>query len=98
MEAGEITFGLNTLMSILFGAVGAVGVWFTLKGQVSLLKQRCQTLEANQKIFNKRLGSLKDEVKENREKSDTAILEIGKNIQKMEIAIIKEIHNLRTGG
>ena len=42
MEAEGITFGLNALMSILFGVAGAVGFWFKIKGSVNLLEQRKQ--------------------------------------------------------
>jgi len=90
-----MTFGLQTLLSILFGAGGAVGVWFRLKGSVNLLKLRIETLETNQKIFNKRIEAVKTDVKENRERSDNSVTEITGKMQAMELRIITAIHELK---
>ena len=95
MEAEGITFGLNALISILFAGAGALGFWFTIKGAVGLLSQRADMLEANNKIIHKRLENLKEEVKENRNKSDNAILDITGKIQEMELRIITAIHELK---
>ena len=94
MEAEGLTFGLHALISILFAGAGALGFWFTIKGSVSLLKQRVETLEANNKIIHKRLENLKEQVKENRDKADTAINDITSKMQEMEIRIINAIHDL----
>lgn len=95
MEAEGITFGLNALMSILFGVAGAVGFWFKIKGSVNLLEQRIETLEANDKIFNKRIEALKGEVKENRDKADKSVNDITGKMQEMELRIIKAIHEIK---
>ena len=93
MEAEGLTFGLNAIVSILFAAAGALGFWYTIKGSVNLLEQRVQTLEAIDKVLHKRVEGLKIEVKENRDKSDTAISDITGKMQAMELRIIQAIHD-----
>ena len=93
MEAEGITFGLNAIISILFAAGGALGFWYTIKGSVNLLEQRVQTLEAIDKVLHKRVEGLKEEVKENRDKADTAISDITGKMQAMELRIIQAIHD-----
>jgi len=95
MEAEGITFGVNALISIGCAAGGAFAFWFKIKGSVSLLLQRVHNLEENNKIVHKRLDSLKEEVKENREKSDTSIADITGKMQAMELRIITAIHELK---
>ena len=93
MEAEGLTFGLNAIISILFAAAGALGFWYTIKGSVSLLEQRVKTLEAIDKVLHKRVENLKEEVKENRDKADTAISDITGKMQAMELRIIQAIHD-----
>ena len=93
MEVEGLTFGLNAIVSILFAAAGALGFWYTIKGSVNLLEQRVQTLEAIDKVLHKRVEGLKIEVKENRDKSDTAISDITGKMQAMELRIIQAIHD-----
>lgn len=95
MNAEEMTFGLNTLLSVLFGAGGAIGVWFKLKGSVNLLKLRIETLETNQKIFNRRIEAIKTDIKENRDRADNSITDITAKIQEMELRIIQAIHDIK---
>ncbi len=90
-----ITLGINALISIGCAAGGAFAFWFKIKGSVSLLSQREKTSEDNIKVLHKRLDSLKDEVKENREKSDTSITDITGKMQAMELRIITAIHELK---
>ena len=93
MEAEGLTFGLNAIISILFAAAGALGFWYTIKGSVNLLEQRVKTLEAIDKVLHKRVEGLKEEVKENRDKADTAISDITGKMQAMELRIIQAIHD-----
>ena len=95
MESEGITLGLNALISIGCAAGGAFAFWFKIKGSVGLLSQRVKTLEDSNKILHKRLDSLKDEVKENRDKSDTSIADITGKMQAMELRIITAIHELK---
>ena len=96
MEAEGLTFGLNAIVSILFAAAGAFGFWYTIKGSVSLLEQRVKTLESTDKVLHKRVEGLKEEVKENRDKSDTSISDITGKMQAMELRIIQAIHDIKT--
>lgn len=93
--AEGLTFGMNALISILFGVTGAVGFWFKIKGSVSLLEQRIKTLEANDKIFNKRIEAVKADVKDNRERADSSITDITSKMQAMELRIITAIHEIK---
>ena len=95
MEVEGLTFGLNAIVSILFAAAGALGFWYTIKGSVNLLEQKVQTLESTDKILHKRVESLKDEVKENRDKADSSIADITGKMQAMELRIIQAIHDLK---
>jgi hypothetical protein len=94
MDAQEISFGLNAVMSMLFGTGGALGVWFTLKNRVNLLQQTSKMLADDNKIAHERIDSLKDEVRLNREKADNGIADIKKDIADTKLEIIKEIHKL----
>jgi len=94
MEAEGLKFGLNAIVSILFASGGALGFWYTIKGSVNLLEQRVKTLEDNDKVLHKRVESIKQEVKENREKSETSISDITGKMQEMELRIITAIHEL----
>jgi hypothetical protein len=96
-NAEEIQFGLNTVLSVVFGTGGALGVWFTLKGKVKLLEVHCQNLANDNSIAHERIDNLKEEVKANREKSDKSTEEIKKDIADMKLEIIKEIHKLSRG-
>ena len=93
MEAEGLTFGLNAIVSILFAAGGALGFWYTIKGSVNLLEQRVKALESNDKVLHKRVEGLKIELKENRDRSDTAISDITSKMQAMELRIIQAIHD-----
>lgn len=95
MDAQEITFGLNTFLSVIFGAGGALGVWFKLKGTVNLLDQKVSNLEDDKVMLNSRIDNLKKEVKENRDKSDKSITEITEKMQAMELRIIQAIHDMK---
>lgn len=95
MEAEGITFGLNALISIGCAAGGAFAFWFKIKGSVSLLNQRAKTAEENNRILHKRIEGIKTEVKENRDKADTAIADITGKMQAMELRIITAIHELK---
>lgn len=95
MDAGGVTLGINALISIGCAMAGAFGFWYTIKGSVSLLTQRVETLESNNKIIHKRVENLKDEVKENRDKSDTSIVDMTAKMSEMEIRIITAIHELK---
>jgi gas vesicle protein len=95
MNAEELTFTLNSVLSILFGAGGAMGVWFTLKGQIKLMKQRIESIEETDKTIHKRIDRMKEEVVKNRERSDHSVQEIKGEMNKMELRIIQAIHEIK---
>lgn len=106
MDASSLSIGLDVLISILFGASGAIGVWFKLKGKVEILEVEITNLKADFKeftdsnkemhiAFHKRIDSLKSVVEKNRERSDVSTQEIKTEMNKMELRIITAIHELR---
>jgi len=61
MNYSELNFGLDVLVSVIFGAGGALAVWFKLKGRVDImaveqdnLRMQCAT----------EIGNLKKEIAE----------------------------------
>ena len=91
----ELETYLDNIAGLGCAAGGAFAFWFKIKGSVSLLCQRVKSLEDSNLIVHKRLDSLKDEVKENRDKSDNAIADITGKMQAMELRIITAIHELK---
>ena len=96
MEAAEITFGINTFLSLIFGLGGALGVWFKLKGKVDIMQSELNNLEERDEKLHSRIDNLKGEVKENREKGDHSVQEVKEAMNKMEIRIIEAIHKIKT--
>lgn len=95
MEMSEITIGGQMFVSIMFGALGATGAWFALKGSVNLLKQRITTSEANLKLMHGRVTRLQEEVKENREKSEHSYVKFTNDLHEVEKTILKAINELK---
>jgi gas vesicle protein len=98
--------GLDVVVSLLFGAAGALGVWFKLKNVVNIqrveidsLKTSISAIRENKKELaqqlHKRVDSLKSTVETNREKSDNNTNEIKGEMQKMELRIITAIHEIK---
>lgn len=90
MNAEELQFGLNTVLSLVFGTGGALGVFFLTKGKIDLLCQKVKQLEDEHKIVNRRIDAVKEEVKD----AEKFMQQVQLDIQKMENRIIKEIHEL----
>lgn len=106
MDAQSINFTLTTVLSILFGAGGAIGVWFKLKGTVNIQAVKIVSLEEDLKDLkdekkennlqmHRRVDALKKVVEKNRENSDNGIQSMTKNMNQMELRIIKAIHEIR---
>jgi hypothetical protein len=107
--AGELTgleIGLDVFISVLFGAAGALGVWFKLKNVVNIQTVEISNLQDDIKNvreqkkelaagIHKRVDSLKITVEKNREKSDNNTTEIKSEMQKMELRIIQAIHEIK---
>lgn len=88
MEVEGITFTLNTVLSILFGAAGATGVWFSLKGQVAIMRDQIR-------FQQREIIEMKKDIKDNREHLDSSITIVTKEIHEMELRIIKAINELK---
>lgn len=106
MEYSSITFGLDVLISVIFGAGGALAVWFKLKGTVNIQAVRITTLESDikdikegykedKKSLHKRIDSQKELIEKNRENSDDGINKMTANMNAMELRIIKAIHEIK---
>lgn len=106
MDYTGITFGLEALISLIFGAGGALAVWFKLKGNVNIqsiemnnIKTELSEIKAEKKDQSKqihnRIDSLKVVVEKNRENSDNGINAMTANMNAMELRIIKAIHEIK---
>tara|TARA_R110002153_G_scaffold189041_1_gene341873 strand:+ start:8191 stop:8511 length:321 start_codon:yes stop_codon:yes gene_type:complete len=106
MDYSGVTFGLDVLISVTFGAGGALAVWFKLKGTVKIIeieltnfKTELTDLKTEKKDGNKhihnRIDSLKIVVEKNRENSDNGINAMTANMNAMELRIIKAIHEIK---
>ena len=106
MDYTGITFGLDVLISVIFGAGGAIAVWFKIKGTVNIqaiqmdnLKTELEDLKVEKKDNNKqihnRIDSLKVVVEKNRENSDNGINAMTSSMNAMELRIIKAIHDIK---
>lgn len=106
MDINGLSIGVDMLTSILFGATGALGVWFKLKGKVEILDIEIESLKHDYKsltqlkkednlALHKRVDALKSVVEKNREKQDSSSQEIKTEMNKMELRIITAIHELK---
>jgi gas vesicle protein len=105
MDVNGLQFGIDVLISILFGATGAIGVWFKLKGKVEIQEVQIKALNTEIDDFkqakkemnsalHKRVDTLKEIVERNREKTDASTQEIKNEMNKMELRIITAIHDI----
>ena len=106
MDYTGITFGLDVLISVIFGAGGALAVWFKMKGkqdiqsvEITGLKSDLEDLKEEKKEnhnqIHNRIDSLKVVVEKNRENSDNGINAMTANMNAMELRIIKAIHDIK---
>lgn len=106
MDYTTIKFGFDVLISVVFGAGGALAVWFKLKSNVDLqcvelvnLKNELAELKEEKKESNKqthrRIDSLKLIVDKNREITDNSVATMTAKMQEMELRIIKAIHEIK---
>lgn len=103
MDYSQINFGIDALVSIVFGASGAIGVWFTLKGKVDILKVEMDNLNlkasAEIKELKNQIAEADKEIKDlhrliesNKNANEVAMSGIKELILQMKIDIIQEIH------
>ena len=107
MDYSSVTFGLDVLVSVVFGAGGALGVWFKLKGTVNIqaieitslieqIKEIKNEDKEDKKEIYRRLDSQKELIDKNRENSDVGIQKMTENMNQMELRIIKAIHEIKS--
>jgi hypothetical protein len=89
MNAEEIQFGLSTVLSLIFGSGGALGVWFSMKGRIALLEQALEVDKDDIKSAHTRISDVKNKI----EATDRFIQEVKLDMKAMENRIIREIHN-----
>tara|TARA_R110001632_G_scaffold4295_2_gene18195 strand:+ start:5068 stop:5388 length:321 start_codon:yes stop_codon:yes gene_type:complete len=106
MDYSGVTFGLEALISLIFGAGGALAVWFKLKGTVNIQDIEITNLQTelidiksdkkeSSKQLHKRVDDLKIIVEKNRENSANGINAMTSNMNAMELRIIKAIHEIK---
>lgn len=66
MELSGIQIGLDMLISIIFGASGAVGVWFKMKGKQDLQAVAINSLEKDQDEDSKRFDNEINKLRESK--------------------------------
>ena len=96
MDASGLQISLSLVIAIVSGVISAAGVWFKLKGKVELQQLKIETMEDGLEIAQERVTRLKAQVEANKEKNENAVSELKKEINEMEIRIIKAIHELTT--
>lgn len=106
MDISGLSVGMDVFISVIFGAFGALGVWYKLKNIVEIqkveimaLQDEVQNIRSEKKELSeglhKRVDSLKSTVEKNRERSDNNTNEIKSEMQKMELRIIQAIHEIK---
>jgi len=93
-----VTIGIEMLISIVCGLSGALAVWYKLKGSVNIQRMEIMALQEDGKelrdTLHKRIDLVKGTVEKNREKHDNSTQEIKTEMNKMELRIIKAIHDI----
>ena len=98
--------GFEALISLLSAIVGALTVWYSLKGKVDIQSVILSNLKldmdeikedkkAGQITLHKRIDDVKKQVEENRVTQDRAIADLKTEMQAMELRIITAIHEAK---
>lgn len=85
MDAKNLKVGINTLISAMITIVGLAGVWFTLTGEVNILR-------LDQKHIKEDVSHLKTEQKEGEKNFVDFKVEIKDQMHKDKLEILKAIH------
>ncbi len=88
------SISLEIFIGLASGIVSALGVWFKLKSTVEIQKIMLDNVEHDINLVNDRITRLKTTVESNREKNEGSLTELKKEINEMEIRIIKAIHEI----
>ena len=89
-----LSISVEIFIALSSGLISALGVWFKLKSTVQIQKLMIDNIEANLKNAHERITNLKNTVETNREKNETAVSELKKEMSEMEMRIIKAIHEI----
>jgi soluble cytochrome b562 len=103
MEITGFQIGFDALISLLSAVVGALAVWYSLKGKVEIqqvvldnLASDMDDIKKHKKegniLLHKRVDDLKAQVERNREKNDASLAELKTEMGAMELRIIQAIH------
>ncbi len=90
-----LTVSIEIFIALTSGLVSALAVWFKLKSTVELHKLMIDNMKEDVDLANERVSRLKSKVEVNREKNENALADIKKDINDMEIRIIKAIHGIK---
>lgn len=104
MEVSSLQIGFDALVALLVSTTGALGVWYSLKGKVTIQQMTLDSLSKdleemkvdkkdNQTLLHKRIDDLKKQVERNREKNDKALADLKAEMGQMEIRIINAINS-----
>ena len=94
MDSFSIT--IEIFIALISGLISALGVWFKLKSTVELHKLMIDNMKEDCESLNARVTRLKATVEANRERNETAVADLKKEMGDMEMRIIKAIHELTT--
>ena len=89
-----LSISLEIFIGLTSGIISALGVWFKLKSTVEIQKIMLDNVEHDINLVNDRVTRLKATVEVNREKNEGSLTELKKEINEMEIRIIKAIHEI----
>ena len=103
MEVTGFQIGFDAMISLLSAVIGALTVWYSLKGKVAIqavilenLKIDMDEVKSDKKAghitLHKRIDDVKKQVEENRVTQDRTIADLKTEMQAMEIRIITAIH------
>ncbi len=103
METTGFGIGFEALISLLSAIIGALTIWYSLKGKVEIqevildnLKSEINEIKMDEKAshiaINKRIDDVKGQVEKNRATQDRIIGELKTEMQAMELRIIQAIH------
>jgi len=89
-----LSISVEIFIALSSGLISALGVWFKLKSTVQIQKLMIDNIENNLKNAHDRITNLKNTVEANREKNENSVSDLKKEINEMEIRIIKAIHEI----
>lgn len=107
MDVSGLQIGFDAFIALLVSLTGALGVWHTLKGKVTIQQLTLDNLSKDidemksikkdiTERVHKRIDDLKTKVESNREKQEQSISQLREDMAKMKIEIIEAIHGIKS--